>query len=152
LDEAQCTSLIEPLHTWAGVAETELAKLPPYYLRLEGASVIRSGIVVLGFPPTDYTPVRNALRNEGPVKEPHQQDVHHVTIARWTKPVTGEMMDAVNRGLMLLRYLARHGAARDLECWICYVEHANRDYTTYPLLARSPVSMGTSSQQHGWTQ
>jgi HAD superfamily hydrolase (TIGR01509 family) len=103
LDEAQCTSLKEPLHTWARVAETELAKLPPYYLRLEGASVTRSGIVVLGFPPTDYTPVRNALRNAGPVREPHQQDVHHVTIARWTKPVSGEEMAAVNRVLECFR-------------------------------------------------
>jgi beta-phosphoglucomutase-like phosphatase (HAD superfamily) len=103
LDEAQRSELTKPLSTWAEVAQAELSKLPPYYLNIEGACVTRSGIVVLGFPPTDYTSVRNALRNAGPVKEPHQQDVHHITIARWTRSISGEEMAAVTRVLECFR-------------------------------------------------
>ena len=103
LDEAQRAALDEPLKAWAAVAEAELAKLPPYFLRLEGACVTHSGIVVLGFPPADYTPVRAALRAAGPVREPHQQDVHHVTIARWTQAPAPEEMAAVGRVLECFR-------------------------------------------------
>ena len=103
LDDAQCAALARPLEAWAAVAKAELAKLPPYYLRLEGACATRSGIVVLGFPPTDFTPVRTALRAAGPVREPHQQDVHHVTIARWTQPASGEEMAGVCRVLECFR-------------------------------------------------
>jgi hypothetical protein len=103
LDEAQCSELKKPLLSWAEVAQSELSKLPPYYLNVEGTCVTRSGIVVLGFPPTDYTSVRNALRNAGHVKEPHQQDVHHITIARWIRPISGEEMTAVIRVLECFR-------------------------------------------------
>lgn len=150
MDEAQRIALSESLRTWARVAETELAKLPPYYLRLEGVSVTRSGIVVLGFPPTDYTPVRNALRKSGPVKEPHQQDVHHVPIARWTKTVSGEEMAAVNRVLECFRGVWL-GLVQP-ESWnVGFATEVKRDSTTYPFLAISSISVGTSSRQCSWT-
>ena len=80
---------------WAAAAQTAMAKLPPYYLKLRGPIPVRSGIVAAGYPPTDYASVRSAIRSAAPCREPHAQDIHHVTLLRWTAALTPQDARAV---------------------------------------------------------
>lgn len=83
------------LKKWAAAAQASMADLPPYYLSLRGAVPVRSGIVATGFPPTDYLSVREAIRSAAPCREPHAQDIHHVTLLRWTSALSADDTRAV---------------------------------------------------------
>jgi len=72
---------------WSFIAQTEMKKLPPYYLHFKGIAPSRTGIVLCGYPPTDYTNVRKKIRDASPCYEPHAQDIYHVTLTRWVKPL-----------------------------------------------------------------
>ena len=91
------------LAAWGAAAQAGLAALPPYYLTLTGVSSVRSGIVACGYPPRDYLPVRAAIRAAAPCKEPHAQDIHHVTLLRWTAPLTPSEHTAVQAVLARFR-------------------------------------------------
>ena len=95
-------ALLPSLHAWAAAAKGALAELPPYYLTLTGVSPVRSGVVACGYPPRDYLPARAAIRAAAPCKEPHAQDIHHVTLLRWTAPLTPSENAAV--GAVLARF------------------------------------------------
>jgi len=75
------------LKEWALVSQNEMKKMPPYYLYFNGIAPTRTGIVLCGYPPTDYNNVKKAIRNLYPCHEPHAQDIYHVTLARWVKPL-----------------------------------------------------------------
>lgn len=72
---------------WSLKARDEMKDLPPYYLCFNGIAPSRTGIVLCGYPPTDYNGVRQKIRNVYPCSEPHSQDIYHVTLARWVKPL-----------------------------------------------------------------
>jgi len=48
---------------WALSSQNEMKKLPPYYLHFNGIAPSRTGIVLCGYPPTNYNNVRKAIRN-----------------------------------------------------------------------------------------
>jgi len=77
---------VPSIKQWAEIAQSEMKKLPPYYLHLKGVAPTRTGIVLCGYPPTTYNSVRTKFR-EIPCHEPHAQDIYHVTLARWVKPL-----------------------------------------------------------------
>ena len=72
---------------WALESQNEMKKLPPYYLHFNGIAPSRTGIVLCGYPPTNYNNIRKTIRNLYPCYEPHAQDIYHVTLARWIKPL-----------------------------------------------------------------
>jgi len=93
-----------PLSAWAAAARGAMDSLPPYYLTLTGCAPVRSGIVACGYPPCDYLSVRQAIRGVGPCKEPHAQDIHHVTLLRWTSPLSPGENNAVRAVLERWRH------------------------------------------------
>jgi len=99
-------ALHAPLAAWASAAQVAMASLPPYYLTLTGVTMVRSGLALCGYPPRDYLPVRSAIRAAAqgmPCKEPHAQDIHHVTLLRWTAPLTPQENNAVRAALERFR-------------------------------------------------
>ena len=72
---------------WASTSQIEMKKMPPYYLHFYGVAPTRTGIILCGYPPTNYNNIRTNIRNAYPCYEPHAQDIYHVTLARWFKPL-----------------------------------------------------------------
>lgn len=95
VSEADSVSMAGSMAAWAGAAQASLSTLPPYHLEFIGVAPVRSGIVMCGFPPMDYTPARTAIRAAAACVEPHAQDVHHVSLLRWTADLTVQEYQAV---------------------------------------------------------
>ena len=75
------------MQLWSKAFTTEMAKLPPYWLRFTGVAPTSTGLVLCGYPPCNFETVRNVLRTAGPVcTEPHAQDIYHITLFRWKSP------------------------------------------------------------------
>jgi hypothetical protein len=125
---------------WGAAARGALSQLPPYHLRLLGAAPVRSGVVACGYPPTDYAPVRAALRAAAPCREPHAQDIHHVTLLRWTAPLTPEENNAVRAVLAHWRR-AELGAFQPAAWSVGYATWSVRPETVRPVVTwRAPPS------------
>ena len=75
------------LENWSSLIQKEFKNLPPYYLHFNGISPSRTGIVLCGYPPLEYKNVRDKIRQMYPCYEPHAQNIYHVTLARWVKPL-----------------------------------------------------------------
>jgi len=88
IQEHEKKSMLPCLEKWTDTVRNEMCKLPPYYLHIKGIAPTRTGIVLCGYPPTDYTEVRNKIRKTAPCVEPHEQNMHHITLLRWVKPLT----------------------------------------------------------------
>jgi beta-phosphoglucomutase-like phosphatase (HAD superfamily) len=80
--------LIDNINLWTETVKDSLNKLPPYYLHLNGIAPVKNGICLCGYPPTDYTEVKNNIRKTAYCIEPHAQDIHHITLLRWIKPIS----------------------------------------------------------------
>lgn len=72
------------------VFRATVALMPPYHLEFTGLVLTKQGIALRGYTRCDYNRLRDALRDAtGPhLKEPHKQDIHHVTLLRWLEAPT----------------------------------------------------------------
>lgn len=83
-------SLISNIHLWTETAKNSFKKLPPYYLNIKGVAPVKNGIALCGYPPTNYNCVKDDIRKVAHCVEPHAQDIHHMTLLRWTHPISEE--------------------------------------------------------------
>ncbi len=85
------TQISKDIKQEADTLRTIVGSFPPFSLALVGIRRTRFGLFFCGYPSFDVNLFREKIRSELPdVREPHPQDICHVTLFRFTETPTDE--------------------------------------------------------------